>query len=677
MFKNIKKIRTKILLPTLLVFCLALAVTASVSAYLTYSSTLKTLNQTMTETISVASGRVTAELDTYKSVMTELAGTVDFLRAERVMEFLEASRKRNDYEKINITDPKGIVGGTKDSVAEYDFYKIPRDQHIPYISEPMMNPDGVSMTIYVSAPVMVGSRFDGIVYTSLDAKHLSDIVTDIAVGETGNTAIIDKTGATIAFHDYPTVLSAYRTQDEVASDPKLADLAALEREVMGGKSGFGAYSYGGADKFMAYAPVEQTNGWGMYVTVEQGEFMRGTYAGILISVIITIISLIVACIVILTLAGSISRPIISVAHAANEIANGNFDVEIDHRSSDEIGSLAESMRRMVTSTKAIIEDTARGLHEISTGNFDICPQAEYIGIFRDIEAPMHNIIVDLSETMTKIKQSAEQVSSGSDQVAGGAQALAQGATEQASSVQELSASINEVSEQIKRNAANASEVNSLAESSSIKLNSSSQQMDMMMGAMAEISDSSSEIGKIIKTIEDIAFQTNILALNAAVEAARAGAAGKGFAVVADEVRNLATKSSEAAKQTNVLIEGSLKSVENGVKIAGETAKSLSEVVSGSLAMGEMIVKISQASVEQANSISQINIGVEQISSVVQTNSATSEQSAAASEELNGQAGLMRELVGKFRVHSAAGEAEYQLMTGGDSSPEEFSHSGKY
>lgn len=677
MFKNIKKIRTKILLPTLVVFCIALAVTAAVSAVLSYNSTLKTLKQTMTETISVAAGQVTAEVNSYKSVITELAGTVDFLRAERVMGFLENSRERNGYEKINITDPKGIVGGSKESVAEYDFYKIPRDQQIPYISEPMLNADGTSMTIYISAPVMVGSRFDGIVYTSLDAKHLSDIVSDISVGETGNAAIIDKTGATIAYNDYDIVLSSYRTQDEVASDPKLADLAALEREVIAGNSGFGAYSYGGADKFMAYAPIAQTNGWGMYVTVEQSEFMNGTYTSIIICAVITAISLIVACIVLAALASSISRPIILVAQAATEMANGNFDVEITHRSSDEIGSLADSMRQMVTTTRVIIDDTARGLQEISNGNFDISPKADYIGIFKGIEAPMRKIIVDLSETMVKIKQSAEQVSSGSEQVSGGAQALAQGATEQASSVEELSASINEVSEQVKRNAANASEVNAMAESSSVKLNSSSKQMDLMMSAMAEISDSSSKIGKIIKTIEDIAFQTNILALNAAVEAARAGAAGKGFAVVADEVRNLANKSSEAAKQTNVLIDGSLKSVENGVKIANETARSLTEVVSGSLAMGEMIIKISQASVEQANSISQINIGVEQISSVVQTNSATSEQSAAASEELNGQAGMMRELVGKFRVHGMVNDAQLDFSENADVHSEEFSHSGKY
>jgi len=252
-----------------------------------------------------------------------------------------------------------------------------------------------------------------------------------------------------------------------------------------------------------------------------------------------------------------------------------------------------------------------------------------------------------------MSQSSEQVSSGSEQVSNGAQALAQGATEQASSIEELSATITEIASNVKLNATSAADASIKVNHVSSELDVSNQNMQDMIAAMSKISDSSSQIGKIIKAIEDIAFQTNILALNAAVEAARAGAAGKGFAVVADEVRNLASKSAEAANNTTALIENSIKEVENGTKIADQTATALKKVVLEATAVSNTVTLISQASNEQANSINQITLGVDQISSVVQTNSATAEESAAASEELSGQAQILKSLVGKFKLKNQA------------------------
>ncbi|MEG1687857.1 MAG: methyl-accepting chemotaxis protein, partial [Angelakisella sp.] len=488
MLKKIKKIRTKVLLPTLVILFVAMIVTSSISAYLSYRSTLTTLEQTMTETITAASGRVTAELNGYKELLIELAGVVPGVEPTKVMSFLETSKARHGFTEMSITLPNGVIGGTDIDISSQDFFKVPRDTGRPYVSAPVMNLDGVSMTYYVSAPVMTnGTRFDGIIFVGMDAQELCKIVADVSVGESGNAAIIDKNGTTIAFYDYPTVLGAYNTQKEENTDPQLAKLAALEREVMAGNSGFGDYSYGGAAKFMAYAPVADTDGWGMYVTVAQGEFMAGTYNAILISIVAVAVFLILATLMLIALVASITRPIVQIEEGAMEMAKGNFDVTITHQSNDEIGGLADSMRRMITTTKDVILDTSRGLGEIANGNFNIAPKAEYIGVFSDIKDAIGRIITDLSDTMSQIKMATEQVSSGSEQVSSGAQALAQGATEQASSVQELSASINEVSTQIKGNAANAAEASHLADSVGSDINVSNNQMTQMVGAMGEIS----------------------------------------------------------------------------------------------------------------------------------------------------------------------------------------------
>lgn len=288
---------------------------------------------------------------------------------------------------------------------------------------------------------------------------------------------------------------------------------------------------------------------------------------------------------------------------------------------------------------------------MADGDFtvDSVCEAEYTGGFHPLLVSFRGIADKLNDTMQQINQSSTQVASGSQQVASGSQALSQGATEQASSVQELASTINEISNRIKQNADNAQNANEKAGSISTEMNVSNEKMHQMIQAMEDITSCSNEIGKIIKTIEDIAFQTNILALNAAVEAARAGTAGKGFAVVADEVRNLASKSADASKDTSALIENSLKAVENGTRIADETAKSLYQAVNDVNEMAGIIGQISQASIAQADSIAQITIGVDQISSVVQTNSATAQESAAASEELSSQSQLMKNLVGRFKL----------------------------
>ena len=282
------------------------------------------------------------------------------------------------------------------------------------------------------------------------------------------------------------------------------------------------------------------------------------------------------------------------------------------------------------------------------GDFNISATEPFVGDFENIEKSFMKFSKEMSSTLEQINLASEQVASGSEQVSCGAQMLAQGATEQAASIEDLSNIINVISEDIIQNANNAKEANELAQRTGNSIVLSNEKMREMTIAMNDISDKSNEISKIIKTIDDIAFQTNILALNAAVEAARAGSAGKGFAVVADEVRNLAQKSAEAAKDTAVLIAGTVESVENGSKIADDTAKSLLEIVDDATKTVQMMVDITDASEKQASS-RQHRESISQISSVVQTNSATAEESSAASEELTGQSQLLKDLVSGFKL----------------------------
>ena len=350
------------------------------------------------------------------------------------------------------------------------------------------------------------------------------------------------------------------------------------------------------------------------------------------------------------IAKRMADPIKEASGRLKELSHGNLKDEVHvSRSEDEIGELTQALATTVQTWRDYIGDISASLAELDRGNLKLEMNMEYVGDFAPIKASFQRTIHMLNDTFCKLNNSANQVASGADQVASSAQSLAQGTTQQASSVEELAATVSDIHGHVAKTADNAKMASEQALATATELEQGKNQMEQMTAAMNQINDSSSQISKIIKTIEDIAFQTNILALNAAVEAARAGSAGKGFAVVADEVRNLASKSAEASKNTAALIEATGRAVQDGTAIANETAQSIGRIVVASEEAAKLVHEISDASQEQAASIAQVTLGIDQISSVVQTNSATSEQSAAASQELSSQAQILKGLVRRFEV----------------------------
>lgn len=352
---------------------------------------------------------------------------------------------------------------------------------------------------------------------------------------------------------------------------------------------------------------------------------------------------------------AITEPVYEALKVLRQMSNGNLHVTMNGSYQGDHEEIKKALNETIGNLLSYVSEISSVLHEVGNGNLDLAITADYRGDFIEIKNSLNHIIGSLNGVLGDIHEASDQVASGSRQVSDGSQALSQGSTEQASSIQELTASISEIAGQTKETAVKAGEVYELANGAKEAGSKGNDQMRDMLNSMEEINQASSNIQKIIKVIDDIAFQTNILALNAAVEAARAGQHGKGFAVVAEEVRSLAARSAEAARETADLIEGSISKVQTGTKIANETAKSLKDIADGAVLSTAKISEIAAASNEQATAIAQVNKGIEQIAQVVQSNSATAEQSAAASEELSSQAELLKEMVGRFKLNNKAGE----------------------
>lgn len=590
----------------------------------------------------------------------------------KTLTMLEMQRDTIMYEDMDIPEMKQYIKHTVDQNDAYPagLYVALKDgslYHASFVPGPDFNAlekswykDGISSEDFILGDVyfdedsqsyVVGASgvlktkkgaVRGVAAADVYLDSISKLVSEVQLEETGGIFLVDTRTDTIIGHPDPEMTG------EKLSDIDEGMYAYANSQIKSGKTGLTTYD----DTYIQVADVPNSD-WTAVSYVSRAEVLSelvGLTISILAVAVVTILVLILLVVVLVR--RIIGAPVKELSRVATKIAEGELEQTIHYQSGDELGILADDFNRVTVRLREYVKyinEISEKLREIAAGNLAFTLESDYTGEFEKIKTSLEEISYALNGAMGQIKTSSREVSAGAEHVSGTAMSLSQGSTEQASAVEALAGHIESVSANVGKTAQSAQKASEISQEVKRELLESNDKMQNMKQVIQNISDKSTEIHKVVKTIEDIAFQTNILALNAAVEAARAGDAGKGFAVVADEVRNLAGKSSDAAKETTALLGQTVDSMEEGVSAAQDTAESMMAVVEQAEKMNGIVSDIAENTKQQATDAAEITRGIDQISTVVQSNVATAEASAAASEELSGQASVLKDLVARFHL----------------------------
>ena len=548
-----------------------------------------------------------------------------------------------DVDSAQFMMSDGYITGPNYDIASRPWYEAVTSNKT-FITLPYIDINTGKTVVTIAAPITETNTDNVIGVSAIDMSldSIVKIMNNYIVGDTGFLVCLGPAG-TILYHPNSAYVNQNFSETNFSSDMKSAVSNAA----------FGDYTFS-IDNTEYYGSLTEIGDTGfMVLTCMPEDEAMAVHKSITKQIDgAFFISLIIMAICVFILSKMIIRPLVSLRNIAQSIAEGNLDVTMDVHSSDETGQVSVAFSKTVEQLKkyiVYINEIANVLSQISLGNLVFTLENDYTGEFSKIKDSLLEIRTNLTTTLSHVSRSSDKVLENSMHMSDNALALAQGATEQASAVEQLAASLNDVSHHVEVSAQRAENANQQAISVGEHISISDKKMKEVLYSIQHINEFSSQIEAIIKTIEDIAFQTNILALNAAVEAARAGTAGKGFAVVADEVRNLAGKSAEAAKNTTQLIIQTIEAVADSTKIAHTAASAMNEVVAGANSIIAELNEISKMSSEQSNAISQITIGIEQISSVVSTNSASAEETSAAVNVLSSQAKIMEKEIKRFKL----------------------------